>query len=130
MPKTTYRLKPETLKADLETLAALRRMPDYAPVNAQVSLASLEHAATLLNEAQERSDRADDEALAARDALHLAEWFIHDLMLLGKTQVQAQYGFDSDEVQAIGLKKKSKRRPNMPRGSAKSRMQEAQPKVG
>jgi hypothetical protein len=44
---------------------------------------------------------------AARDAANAAEWALHNLILGAKDQVIAQYGEDSDQVQAIGLKKKS-----------------------
>jgi hypothetical protein len=115
MANASYRVNPDILKADLEGLAAIRRLTNYKPVNPQASLENLERVLTLLLAAQERSSAANDEAAAARDALQMAEWAVHDLMLIGKTQVQAQYGFDSDEVQSLGLKKKSKRRRNAPR---------------
>jgi hypothetical protein len=39
-----------------------------------------------------------------------AEWEFHNLMLGAKDQVIAQFGRDSNEVQAIGLKKSSERK--------------------
>jgi hypothetical protein len=39
------------------------------------------------------------------------QWEFHDAILGVKNQVKAQYGADSDEVAALGLKKKSERRP-------------------
>ncbi len=39
-----------------------------------------------------------------------AEWRFHEVMLGAKDQVIAQYGVNSDQVQALGLKKKSERK--------------------
>jgi hypothetical protein len=47
---------------------------------------------------------------AARDATQAAEWALHHAILGVKRQVVAQYGPDSDAVQAIGLKKASDRK--------------------
>jgi hypothetical protein len=44
---------------------------------------------------------------AARDATVAAEWAAHNVMIGVKEQVKAQYGSASDEVQALGLKKKT-----------------------
>jgi hypothetical protein len=50
---------------------------------------------------------------AARDSANSAEWTFHNLVLGAKDQVIAQYVEDSDQVQAIGLKKKSEyKRPS------------------
>jgi hypothetical protein len=46
----------------------------------------------------------------ARDAAAAAEWEFHNIMLGVKTQVMAQFGDSSDQVQALGLKKKSERK--------------------
>jgi hypothetical protein len=43
----------------------------------------------------------------ARDEATAAEWAFHNAMLGGKDQVKAQFGVDSNELQAVGLKKKS-----------------------
>ena len=43
----------------------------------------------------------------ARDDAAAAEWAFHNAMLGGKDQVKAQFGDDSNELQSLGLKKKS-----------------------
>jgi hypothetical protein len=53
--------------------------------------------------------------LAAMDAARAAEWAFHNAMLGVKDQVIAQFGKDSNEVQALGLKKKSERKAPGPR---------------
>lgn len=47
---------------------------------------------------------------AASDAAHLAEWEFHNSVQAMKDFVRGQFGSDSDEAQAIGLKKKSDRK--------------------
>ena len=47
---------------------------------------------------------------AARDNAVAQEWAFHNLMLGVKDQVMAQFGRDSNEVQALGLKKASERK--------------------
>jgi len=49
-------------------------------------------------------------AEAARDTATTNEWEFHELVLSAKDQVIAQYGRDSNEAQAVGLKKKSERK--------------------
>jgi hypothetical protein len=44
---------------------------------------------------------------AARDALVARQWEFHNTILGTKDQVMAQFGPNSDEVQAVKLKKKS-----------------------
>lgn len=47
---------------------------------------------------------------AAADAARLAEWEFHNSVLAMKEVVKGQFGSDSDEAQAVGLKKKSDRK--------------------
>ena len=47
------------------------------------------------------------ESDAARDNEVASQWAFHDYILGARTQVIAQYGDDSNEKQAVGLKKKS-----------------------
>ena len=108
MPKSeTRRMKPETLKADRESLAALKSLPDYDPANADYSLTALTAAETSLNAAQTAETQADTAAKTARDNATASEWAFHTLVLGMKDQIIAQYGRDSNEAQAVGLKKKS-----------------------
>lgn len=105
------RLTPATIRDDQRTLAALRSLsPAYAPSDARYNVAGgdARHAAMTGAQAEEVEARA--EAAAARDAANASEWEFHNYILGVKPQVIAQYGADSDQVQAIGLKKKSERK--------------------
>jgi len=104
----TRRLKPTIIQQDKDTLAAIKTLtPAYAPADAQYSTANLTTAETAMITSQETEVQKDGEADAARDAANAAEWAFHNRIQAAKTQVAAQYGEDSDQLQAIGLKKKS-----------------------
>ena len=60
--------------------------------------------------AQTEEVKQEGLAAGARDTANAAEWAVHNFILGMKTQIIAQYGEDSDQVQAIGLKKKSERK--------------------
>lgn len=104
------RLSAEVREADQKALGAIRRLSDYQALNPKATIESLNAIAQNLMAAQERKTKADDEAMAARDALHIAEQELHDALLIAKDQVFALYGPDSDAIQSLGLKKKYKRR--------------------
>jgi hypothetical protein len=60
-----------------------------------------------MDDLQREAIQAEVAAAAKRDTANAGEWEFHNAMLGAKRQVTAQFGDDSDEVQAIGLKKKS-----------------------
>lgn len=103
----TRRIPPGTLQADLESFAALQAIADYAPANAAYTVAAVAAA----KQAMEAKQTAETQAAAAhetaRDSATDGEWEFHNLVTGAKTQVEAQYGPNSDELQAVGRKKKS-----------------------
>ena len=99
----------DSLKADADALAALAKISDYEPANADFTLAKLNAASDALKEAADAFAQAEADWQTARDAHVSAQWAFHNAMLGGKQQVVAQYGDDSNEAQAVGLKKKSER---------------------
>lgn len=103
----TKRLKPSLLRFDRECLAALEKVADYAPINKRYTLAFISSAHDDLAHAQQTEEQANATAAAARQNAVAKEWAFHNLMLGAKDQVVAQFGRDSNEAQAVGLKKKS-----------------------
>jgi hypothetical protein len=101
------RLKPSILQADKDGLAALRNIAGYAPANPDYAIAAITAAQTELGSAQDAEAQAEAAAATARDTAVAREWAFHNLMLGVKQQVIAQFGKDSHEVQAIGLKRES-----------------------
>ncbi len=104
------RVYPAVLKEDQDALTALAAITDYKPANAAYTLANLTAALTAMQAAQQAVVRAQGTLDTARDAAAAAEWRFHEVMLGAKDQVIAQYGASSDQLQTLGLKKKSERK--------------------
>ncbi|HEV2915399.1 MAG TPA: hypothetical protein VGX92_19120 [Pyrinomonadaceae bacterium] len=105
------RLSPIKLEADEKGFAALRAFASYTPINPAYSLSSIVAVHAELEELRDLEGQAARAAAAARDNTVSKEWEFHNLMLGVKEQVIAQFGKDSDEVQALGLKRKSEYKP-------------------
>jgi hypothetical protein len=99
-----------TIEADRDALRALKTLSDYVSVNPDLSKEALvELESNLLQlEEEARNLKTSYEATRAR-ALQLRRLF-HDRMLSARLQVTAQYGRDSQAVEAVGLTKVSARR--------------------
>lgn len=112
MPNQARRLTPAQIQADKDAYVALQTVTGYAPTNPAFALAAVTAAQASLNAAQQAEAQAVVAAATARDNAVASEWAFHNLMLGAKDQIIAQFGKDSNEVQAVGLKKKSEyRRP-------------------
>jgi hypothetical protein len=103
----TKPLSDKVLKEDKDALAAIKKMDDYVAANDDFTLDKLEAADQTLKDADDTFAQAEDTWQAARDAHVKAQWDFHNIMLGGKKQVVAKYGDNSDQAQAVGLKKKS-----------------------
>jgi len=108
--KHKRRLAAKTLAADRRAYTALQEMADYNPSNPTYNQEAVTGAHTGMDAAQTAEVNAENALDAARDTAVEAEWAFHDAILGVKQQVIAQYGDDSDQVQALGLKKKSEHR--------------------
>ena len=106
----TARVRPDFLKADQAAYTALQAMQDYAPSNPTFSKTTATESFASYQAAQQAEINAQNTLDAARDAAAKTEWDFHNAMLGVKAQVIAQYGDDSDQAQALGLKKKSERK--------------------
>ncbi len=109
----TRRLPSQSISQDITSLHGLQTISTYNTTRADASVTNLQQA----YQAMLMQQQAETEKLtlyrAAADATRLAEWEFHNAVLAMKEVVRGQYGSDSDEAQAIGLKKKSERkRPN------------------
>lgn len=105
--KQTRRLAAPIQKQDKQCLSAVKGLSDYKPTDSTFAKTALQSASDDVDEAREKEKQTAMAAKAARAAAVKAEWTFHNLILGSKTQVKAQYGDDSDEVNAVGLKKKS-----------------------
>ncbi len=101
------RMTPAKLQADLDALTALNAFAVYTPANAAYAKTAVVAKQTAMKAAQDAETAAQIALATARDAAAAAEWDFHNTMLAVKEQVIAQFGKNSDQVQALGLKKKS-----------------------
>lgn len=104
------RLHAHILQADRESFISMQSIGDYTPANVSYSSDNLSETYRAMEAAIAAEINAQNALNAARDAAINAEWKFHNAMLGAKDQVIAQYGPDSDQVQAMGLKKKSDRK--------------------
>ena len=101
------RVRPAVLQADLDALAAVQALGNYVPANAAYNQTKVAEQLAVIRAAQEKERAAQAALDAIRDDTAAAEWDIHNFALAVKEQVIAQYGKNSNEVQSLGLKKKS-----------------------
>ena len=107
---TTRRLRPQTISQDITSFHGLQTISTYNTTRADASTAKLQE----VYQAMLISQKIETEKLAlyraTSDAARLAEWEFHNAVLAMKEVVRGQYGSDSDQAQAVGLKKKSDRK--------------------
>ncbi|HRI02962.1 MAG TPA: hypothetical protein PLL77_04390 [Pyrinomonadaceae bacterium] len=103
----TRPLSPGQLQANLDSFAALKNIPNYNPANKDYEVADGEALQTAMDAAQVKSAQDEATAKASRDDEVAAQWAFHDFILGAKNQIKAQFGPNSNEIQALGLKKKS-----------------------
>ena len=101
------RLTPVVLAEDEASFNALQNVTGYTPSNPGYAITALSQAINEMRAAQAAEDQAAAALATARDKAAAEEWEFHNLMLGAKDQVKAQYGKDSVEVQAVGLKRTS-----------------------
>jgi len=118
--RTTTRVTSKVLAQDQEVAKAVLKLKDYSPSNKEFTSDKLREALERITAAEEAERVANEAAAKARDEAILIENAFHDLVLGVKRQVIAQYGDDSDEITALGLKKKSERRYGRPRKAAQT----------
>jgi len=109
------RLTPSQLQADMDANAAIDSLPAYAPANPAYTQTAVEAIASAMQSAQQAEINAQNALASARDNAAAAEWDFHNAILGVKDQVIAQYGVDSNEVQSLGLKKKSEYKAPKPK---------------
>ncbi len=95
------------MQADLDSYSAWLGITTYAPANTAYAKVAVTAKYTALKAAQDAELAAQVALATARDAATAAEWEFHNTVLAVKEQVIAQFGKSSDQVQAMGLKKKS-----------------------
>jgi hypothetical protein len=109
----TRRLPPQSISQDITSWHGLQTVSTYDTTRPEASVAKLQQAYQAMLAQQQVETEKLTLYRAAADAARLAEWEFHNAVLAMKEVIRGQYGSDSDQAQAVGLKKKSERkRPN------------------
>jgi hypothetical protein len=106
----TRRLKPSTIDDDKRAFSALQAMSTYRPINPDYAVDKITIQLNEMETARTIEAQAAAALNAIRDRMIAAEWAFHNAILGVKQQVIAQFGQDANEIQALGLKKKSERK--------------------
>jgi hypothetical protein len=110
---TTRRLRPQLISEDVSSWHGLQTISTYETNRVDASAAKLQQAYQAMLVQQQAETEKQTLYRAAADAARLAEWEFHNAVLAMKEVVRGQYGLDSDQAQAVGLKKKSEyKRPS------------------
>ncbi|MBW4452483.1 MAG: hypothetical protein KME55_07180 [Nostoc indistinguendum CM1-VF10] len=107
---TTRCLPPQSISQDITSLHGFQTISTYNTTRADASAANLQQAYQTMLSFQQAEIEKLTLYRAAADAARLAEWEFHNAVLAMKEVVRGQYGSDSDQAQAVGLKKKSERK--------------------
>ncbi|MGF1538164.1 MAG: hypothetical protein ACFB4J_17005 [Elainellaceae cyanobacterium] len=107
---TNRRLNGTTIKRDIESYNGFSYVKDYIPPRMEAAPEIVKDAYTTKLTAQPREAEQKAAYKAATDEARLAEWAFHNATLAMKDGIRGQFGPDSNEAQAVGLKKKSERK--------------------
>ena len=107
MANQTKRVAKKTLAEDKASIEACAKITTYAPVKAMYNQAALDAANSALALAEAALTQAVAANLAARDNMVAAQWNRHNLVLGMRQEIKTQFGDSSNELQSVGLKKKS-----------------------
>lgn len=103
----TKRVRPSQVQTNKDDFANLKALSGYAPANPAYKVDLIQASENKLDADAQTEAQTIVAAKNARDNAVASEWAHHNLMLGARDQVVAQFGRDSNEAQAVGLKKKS-----------------------
>ena len=103
----TRRLTPSVIQADLEALAALEKIEGYSPYKKELTVENLKRMRDEMFTEQNAETQSWTSYQSHRDNACAREWELHNGILDSKTTVAAIFGKSSNEVQSMGLKKKT-----------------------
>ena len=107
---TNNRLRPQVLSQNVDSLNGFKTVSNYNTVRPEASTDRLQQTYQAMLQQQQLETEKLAHYRAASDAARLAEWEFHNTVLAMKEVVRGQFGSDSNEAQAVGLKKKSDRK--------------------
>ena len=105
--KKTKQLSPKILLEDLDAYAGMEGIAGYKPSNVGFASAIGQTLKQTMETSQSKEVQDRAVADASRDKKVSDEWEFHDFVRNMRIQMKAQFGESSDEVAAVGLKKRS-----------------------
>ncbi|MDX2097726.1 MAG: hypothetical protein SFW36_08105 [Leptolyngbyaceae cyanobacterium bins.59] len=115
LQNTNRRLTTRQLTQDIDSLNGFRTIADYSTKRPEATPERLQQTYQAMLVSQQLETEKLALYRAASDAARLAEWEFHNAVLAMKEVVRGQFGVESNEAQAIGLKKKSDRKRSIRR---------------
>ena len=116
--KPDTRVTAQEADADIDSYLALKAIPGYTPHNPAHSVEAATAAYNELLAAEEDVLLAENALAAARSALLNDRNAVHKIAMGVKDEAVVLFGPDSDQIAALGMKKKSER--SRPKRSAKA----------
>jgi hypothetical protein len=110
MKKQKKRLRKEIVQADVALMAVFKTLPGYAPRNPQFSVAAMEQSHNELAQLLHEELLIEMQLAAVRERIVEVGHRYHDQLLGGKHEAVVQFGDDSVEIEALGIKRKSERK--------------------
>lgn len=107
---TSRRLPSPVINQDIESYDGISFITDYTTTRKDASAQHLQQTHQAMMDCRKKELQLEIQLKAAIDESRQAEWEFHNAVLAMKEFVRGQYGSDSNEAQAIGLKKKSERK--------------------
>ena len=101
------RLSKKILQEDREAYAALKAIVGYDPSNEDFTLAKITESLAEMDADQTSEVQKHAAADASSDKAAESEHKYHNNILGAKNQIKAQFGESSDELAAMGMKKKN-----------------------
>jgi hypothetical protein len=101
------RINQKVLQADIEAYQALINVSGYKPSNDKYALDKITASFTGMGVSQTEEVQSAATHEEKKDTAIADEWTFHNNILGAKVQTEAQFGNDSPQLQALGLKRKS-----------------------
>lgn len=106
---TSKRVAAQQIEADVDAYSALLGIPTYIPRNPRNSTESAGAALQAMRAADIAVIQIQNTLAQARETLIASEREFHEIMLGVKDEAKVLFGDDSDEIAALGIKRKSDR---------------------
>ena len=100
------RMPKKQVDKDKDAYVSLKNIPNYNPTNKDVEMVKMDIRYNDMLSAQEQVAVIENQLKALNDKCAIIEHAFHDAILEVKSQVKAQFGANSDELNSLGLKKK------------------------